>query len=96
MIDLSSYKNISKCIKYCESLDNYQTLQCELDKPYKNIYDIILFLKDPIENKVNSIQILNRKPSTNHNINFDILPSKEKEMIDNNINITFEITNEDY
>lgn len=95
MIDLSSYKNILKCIRYCESLDNYQTLQCKLDKPYKKAYDIILFLKDHINNKVISIQLLmNKKQNTNHNINFDILPSKDKEIIDKNINITFDITNE--
>ena len=85
-MDLSPYKNILRCIEYSESLDDNLILKCNLDIPNLRKYDTIIFMKNN-ENKVDSIQILNE--SKNDKYNFFILPTKDKELIDSSINISF-------
>jgi len=84
--DIYIYNNISKCIKKIESTGTEYALVCELSEPYKTKYRYIMFQKDMDTNKVNSISLIQKNDNAKSNkIDFNIIPTHDKEEIDKNI-----------
>ena len=87
-MNYDAFQNIKKCIEESEQEPAQIIRQYLISPAYHNDYDTMILYKNINTNKVTNVLIEQSKsPYNTKRIDFDILPTKDKETIDRNIQI---------